>query len=374
MSVYPVTEFITPVSISDLPGFDFSVSPNILTQKIVDEFENNPTLPGVMIVKEGRLKGVLTRIKLFERLGHGFDLGNILQKPIYQLTDLIRSNVQPMPENSRLDEAIRFALNRSPLDIYDPLVVQRDDGRMKLLDVNLLLMAQSRYLASLNNIEANLQQVDKLINSLHDSKNILRIILQLLQHVVPFHQAALLIRDNKGLTFTVQTGYRQVPERADEILKSSTYALLMNYRQAIYVPNASTSQAWKGMEVLGAPISWMGVPLELKDQPFGLLSISRNVERAYDSFERKTVLVFVQRMLELFKREYVVPGTFGETSESIEDEFPSIGITTRMEIPTGETFFDMGPGMKLDQEIGHETVHPRIIETLPVRKYFRLGL
>ncbi|MEI7847504.1 MAG: GAF domain-containing protein, partial [Chloroflexota bacterium] len=318
-----MNEFIIPVTISDLPGFDFSVSPNILTQKILDEFENRPALPGVMIIKEGHLMGVLTRIKLFERFGHEFDLENLLHEPVNQLTDLIRSNIQPMPENSRIDEAIRFALSRSALDVYDPLVIQHDDGRMKLIDLNVLVIAQSRFLASLNNIEANLQQVDKLINSLHESKNILRIILQLLQHVVPFHQAALLICDSKGLRFIAQTGYRQVSERADEVLKSSTYALLMNYRQAIYFPNASNSQAWKGMEVLGAPISWLGVPLELNDQPFGLLSISRNVERAYDSIERKTVLVFVQRMLELFKHEQVLSGTFGKNPETIEDQLPA---------------------------------------------------
>ncbi len=373
MSMYPATEFINTVSIADLPGYDFSVSPNILTQKIVDEFKNRPALPGVMIVKEGQLMGVLTRIKLFERLGHGFDLENLLQQPVNQLTDLIRSNVQPMPERSRLDEAICFALNRSALDIFDPLVIQCDDGGMKLVDVNLLVMAQSRFLASLNNIEANLQQVDQMINSLHENKNILRIILQLLRHVVPFHQAALLIRDSKGLRIVSQFGYQQVPERADEILKSSTYALLMNYRQAIYVPNASTAQAWKGMEVLGMPISWMGVPFELNGKPFGLFSINRNVERSYDSFERKTVLVFVQRMLELFKRDQVALSNLVENPESMKEQLPPNRIAIRREIPPCETFFDIAPGMKLDKMISHSDGHLLVKDPQQVSKYIGIG-
>ena len=75
-------KFQAPVSITDLSGHEFSVTPNTNTEKVVEELENQPDLPGVMIVENGRLLGVITRLKLFERLGHRFGVELFLQKPI----------------------------------------------------------------------------------------------------------------------------------------------------------------------------------------------------------------------------------------------------------------------------------------------------
>ena len=292
-----------PVSISDLPGFAFSVTPETLTEVVVAELENQPALPGVMVIENGQLLGVVTRLKLFERLGHCFSIDQLLQKPILQLNSLIRTHAQPVPAYYQIDEALKYALSRSGPDVYDPLVVLHENGKMQLVEINLLLQVQSRMLASLSNVVENLDKIDRLINSDCAQVEVLTQLLELFRQAVPYHQAAILALDGNGIGFVAQSGSQLTTQRADGILTSTVYALLVKHRQAICISNANQSPAWQGMEVLGAPLAWLGVPLLANNQPLGLLSIGRNVERTFSSDERETSLAFAQRIIELFKRE-----------------------------------------------------------------------
>jgi hypothetical protein len=298
-----LNEFHLPVSVADLSGHDFSVTPGTPTENVVAELESQPDLPGVMIIEKGQLLGVITRLKLFERLGHRFGVELFLQKPIIQLKDLIRTQSQAVPGYSRIEEAIQYALSRPAPDVYDPIVVLHDDGALQLLDLNTLLLAQARAMASLSNVVGNLEQIDRMINLGRDQVEIFNKLLLLLRQVVPYHQAAILASDKIGLGCIAHSGYRLAPNRADEVLRSATYMLIMTHRQAIYIPNAHEISAWQGMEVLGTPIAWLGIPLLENEREIGLLSISRNVERAFNSDERETALAFAQRMTDLLKRE-----------------------------------------------------------------------
>ena len=305
MITTPFDIFQAPVSIADLPGHVFSVTPGTFTEKVVEELENRPDLPGVMIVENGQLFGIITRLKLFERLGHRFGVELFMQKPIIQLKDLVRGHTLPLQAHLRIDEAIQYALGRPPQDIYDPIVVQHDDGRMHLLDINVLLLAQSRVMASMSNIVGNLQQIDAMISTGRDRHETYEKILNLLCHVVPYHQAAILVVDESGLRFMASSGYRKHAERADSILKSAIYQVMVKHRQSVYVPAAHQGPAWEGLECLGLPIAWLGVPFLKNEHSLGLLSISRNVERPYSAEERETAQAFAQRIIKLIEIEHL---------------------------------------------------------------------
>ncbi len=295
--------FENPVSIADLPTHNFSVAPETLTEQVVEVFERHSFLPGVLIIENNQLLGVITRLKLFERLGHRFGIELFLQKPIIQLRDLIRTPTQPLHENICINEAIRFALGRPATDAYDPIVVVDKYGEMQLLDMNLLLLAQSRAMASLNNVVGNLQQIDRLINSDREPGEIFDKILQLLRQVVPFHQTAILAPNGVGVSVVASYGYPSVLSQAGQVLCSDLYNLIGKHRQAIYIPHAGDVPAWKGFENLGNPMAWLGFPILINDHEIGLLSISRQVERAFTIDERETVRAFAQRITDLLKRE-----------------------------------------------------------------------
>jgi hypothetical protein len=295
--------FENPVSIADLPGHNFSVTPNTLTEEVVETLERQPFLPGVLIVQNKQLLGVITRLKLFERLGHRFGVELFLQKPISQLQDLIRTSTQSFPDNICIDEAIRFALNRPAPDAYDPIVMVNKHGEMLLLDMNLLLLAQSRAMASLSNVVGNLQQIDHLISSDRESHEIFNKILRLLCQVVPFHQAAILEPNGIGISVIASHGYPSWPNQSDTVLSSDLYVFVTKHRQAIYIPHTYETPAWKGFESLGNPVAWLGVPLLIDERKIGLLSISRQTERAFNNDERETVRAFAQRITNLLKRD-----------------------------------------------------------------------
>lgn len=319
MTIYKPNEFHLQVSIADLPGHTFSVTPDTRIDKVVGELESQPSLPGVMIIENGQLLGLITRLKLFERLGHCLSVDLLLEKPVIQLRSLIRTHAQPMPGYFRIDEAMQYALNRPGPDVYDPIVILRDDGTMQLLDINSLLLAQSRAMASLSSVAENLADIDRLIDSGSNRFEIFNQALEFLRQAVPYHQAGILAIDEAGMAFVAHSGYSLPPNRADEILTSATYALIIKHHQAIYISNASNFLGWSGMEILGTPVAWLGVPLLLaNNQALGLLSISRNVERAFSSDERKTALAYAQRITELLKIEQQDASLLIKLSESQE--------------------------------------------------------
>jgi len=152
MSTFLQDEFQIPVCIADLPAHDFQVSPETLTEQVVAELENSPDLPGVLIVKNRKLVGFLTRLKLFERLGHRYGVELFMRKPIMELNGVMQTQVEVLPGNLRIDEAVRRALKRPPLDIYDPVVMELRNRMFRILDMNVLVLAQSRTVTNLSNV------------------------------------------------------------------------------------------------------------------------------------------------------------------------------------------------------------------------------
>ena len=63
------------------------------------------------------------------------------------------------------------------------------------------------------------------------------------------------------------------------------------------------------------------MPLLQHGQPIGLLSISRNVERAYDSDERNIAFVFAKRISEMLKTEKQEAGQLDPAQESLAFRF-----------------------------------------------------
>jgi CBS domain-containing protein len=298
--------FHTPVCVADLPGYDFAVTPDTLTEKVVAELEKQPRLPGVMLFEDGKLLGILSRVKLFERLSHRFGAGIFLQKPLSQIKDITRSGLQAMPGNFPVEEAIQYAFSRPALDHYDPVVVVSGNGFVQMLDVSLLLQVQARAMASLSNVTGNLEQIDRLIEAGWDRGEVFDELILLLRQVVPYHQAAILIRNEIGLKVIAQVGYPEPLERANQILTSPIYDILTNHGQTINVQNTRFAPAWRGMEMLGRPAAWIGFPVLSGDRLVGILSLSRDVERAFSSKEREIAVGFVQRIAKLLGNETTI--------------------------------------------------------------------
>lgn len=293
-------DFQIPVCIADLPAHDFQVSPDTLTEDVVAVLENTSDLPGVLIVKHRKLAGFITRLKLFERLGHRYGVELFMRKPISELNRIMRTQVEPLPGNLRVDEAVQRALNRSPLDIYDPVVLEFKNQMYRILDMNVLVLAQSRTVTNLSNVVGKLGQIDALIYQDWDKAEVVARMLCLLGQVVPYHQAHVLVQDGRRLELVAAQG---APEDAgadwSNIQSNPIYKMMLKHRQAIYLPDTSHVPAWQGLEALGQPAAWLGVPLLDVDGAgdfLGFLSLGRNVDSPFLLDEKQTCQAFAQRM------------------------------------------------------------------------------
>lgn len=305
MSTLLPDDFQIPVCIADLPAHDFQVLPETLTELVVTELENSPHLPGVLIIEKRKLIGFLTRLKLFERLGHRYGIELFMRKPIRELAKAMPSHVQPLPGNLRVDEAVQRALKRPPFDIYDPVVIELKNQMYRILDMNVLVLAQSRIVANLSNVVGKLGQIDALIYQDWNKTEILERILRLLGQVVPYHQAHVLVQGGQSLKLAAAQGApNHTGADLSNIRSNSIYKMMVKHRQAIYLPDTNHVPAWQGLDVLGQPVSWLGTPLLHGEERFlGLLSLGRNVDSPFSLEEKQTCQAFAQRIAKVLHRK-----------------------------------------------------------------------
>jgi hypothetical protein len=343
----PRDKFQIPVCIADLPAADFQVSPETLTESVVAELEKTPELPGVLIVQNKKLIGLITRLKLFERLGHRYGVELFLRKPIGSLKDVIRTQAKPMPGYLKVDQAVQNALTRVEADIYDPVVVELNNKMYRLLDMNVLLLAQSRSVSNLSNIVGKLQQIDNLIYLDWETEEVFRHMLNLLGQVVPYHQAAIIPQKDCHMQYVAYKGYENVNQiEVNGIWGSAVYKLMLKHHQAVFLPDACRVPAWSGLEVLGMPSAWLGVPLLNGEQSLGLLSLGRNINSPFTSEEKETSKAFAQRIATvLLRKEKETAKTVDARHNSLNDNgsvsdvYNSFYFTASPQLITKESVF-----------------------------------
>ena len=178
-------------TLADLPSCDFKVSVTTLGKVVEEEFRQAPELPGVMITADRKLVGTISRIQFFEWLSLPDGLDMFMGCPIQTMWRLItKLDTQGLAErllekylvlssSCSIDKAVELALNRPAAFAYEPIVTLWDDGEPRLLDVRVLLQAQSKQfnLAKHAADAANRAKSEFLANMSHELRTPLNAIL-----------------------------------------------------------------------------------------------------------------------------------------------------------------------------------------------------
>ncbi|HBE18655.1 MAG TPA: hypothetical protein DEG17_13200 [Cyanobacteria bacterium UBA11149] len=178
-------------TLADLPSCDFKVSLITLGKVVEAEFRQRPELPGVMITTGRKLLGTISRIQFFEWLSRPDGLDTFMGRPIQYMWKMITNlDTQGLPErllekylvlsaNCSIDKAVEFALNRPAAFAYEPIVTLWEDGEPRLLDVRVLLLAQSKQFALAKHAAdaANRAKSEFLANMSHELRTPLNAIL-----------------------------------------------------------------------------------------------------------------------------------------------------------------------------------------------------
>lgn len=118
------------------------VESGCLTNEVMQIFNNNPLLPGIVITKEGEYFGMLSRRRTFEYLSRPYSLELFAKRPLRILYGLAKTEILTLSSETPIATAAKLSLQRSPELIYEPIVVQNPQGVYSLLEVHQLLLAQ----------------------------------------------------------------------------------------------------------------------------------------------------------------------------------------------------------------------------------------
>lgn len=130
--------------IKDLYLHDHSVDIEQLGVDVSRAFKKTSTLPGVLLMKNNALFGMLSRRHFLELLSRPYGPELFLKRPIKMLYESAQHDVLVMPGATSIAEAIHQALVRSPELLYEPIVVQISAESYFLLEAHHLLLAHSQ--------------------------------------------------------------------------------------------------------------------------------------------------------------------------------------------------------------------------------------
>lgn len=154
-------------TIQELYLYDSQIESTQLGKEIAQIFQNNPLLPGVILVEQGKFTGMISRRRFLEQMSRPYGLELFLKRPLYSLYRFASAEVLKLKGDMQIVEAARRSLQRSAKLLYEPIVVECETGNYYLLDAHQLLVAQSKIheLATqlLNEqTEAQLMQTEKM--------------------------------------------------------------------------------------------------------------------------------------------------------------------------------------------------------------------
>jgi signal transduction histidine kinase len=147
MSIVPA-QMNPGATLADLPTYAEQFEEDALGRGVVAALQKNPDLPGVIVRPVGGRATVVSRQIFFQELSVQYSREVYLGRPI---SIFVRSRCpEPLqlPASCPINDAASTALQRPHNAVYEPLLVEWEGNRVALLDMRVLLQAQSQLLAT----------------------------------------------------------------------------------------------------------------------------------------------------------------------------------------------------------------------------------
>lgn len=140
-----------------LPCHETSVEMNERGQVIADAFAQSPHLPGVILKDQGKVLGMISRQRFLSHMSQPYSLELYLQRPIKRFWEMFNTSVLELPAECLITQAVQEALARPSETLYEPLAIRFSSQTLKVLDLHLLLLAQSQLLFEVTRLQAKTQ-------------------------------------------------------------------------------------------------------------------------------------------------------------------------------------------------------------------------
>lgn len=292
-NLFPTGHIPIPVCIGDLPLAEYAVSESELAETVIAYMQKNPLLPGAIIVNGKKLSGVIPRHKMFERLGRRYGVELFQRKPIGELEKELGIEPFTLASHLSINSAVKLALSRSENNIYDPVVVEHEDGSLALLDMYVLLLTQSQLSANLSGIISSLNNIETILANETAGVSTLRLILESMNLVTPFHHVRIILYNHDDIA--IMLGVNETVQIAREPLETNEiYRSILSINQPLSLEDVRTVPAWKNMDAPSITRSWIGIPLTNQLGTVGLVALSRFTFSPFTANEKELAQVFVR--------------------------------------------------------------------------------
>jgi two-component system, chemotaxis family, sensor kinase CheA len=146
--------------------FNINMEMDQQTAVAFDIFKKNPNIPGIVLTSKGKFKGMISRKNFFEIMGKPFSIELFLKRPIETISQEVESDSIVMPVDTLISEAMEQALARPQDQLYEPLVIAFSEIHYEILDVDQLLLAQSKiYSKILEQLKISMNCVNNLLDN-----------------------------------------------------------------------------------------------------------------------------------------------------------------------------------------------------------------
>jgi GAF domain-containing protein len=282
--------------IGDLPCHRYDIDISTSVQEIVENLKEQPELPGVLLRKDGAFLGAMSRLKIFEWLGRPYGVELFYKRSIKKLFTSLNVSSVIYPSDTQIGEAVRKSLGRPAEIRYEPLVVSFGDNDLRLLDIHMLLLAQSEQLANANRVIEKQIEIGKTLSSTLELPRVLVLILEQMESIIPYSRAAILLRqDNNHMDFAASHGYPpdvNMDEARRMINHNPIFSNIIETLHPNTVEDAALRLDWRHIPGTPPTRSWLGVPLVQNENVLGMLSVSRLMVAPFMPDEVETSSIF----------------------------------------------------------------------------------
>lgn len=232
-------------TLQELPVWTIQIETNHPGNELAMLFEEDPLLPGIILTKEKKYVGMISRRLFFEQMSRPYGLGLFAGRPVEYLYNFLQPKTFIYPEDTPIVEATQIALGRSHKQVYEPLVITDQSYQYGLLDFHQLLLANSQiHVLTLNRLQ---KETEKARIAKADFRDLQHNYSRLLQNdkMIALGQlvAGIAHEINNPMNF-IYGNLNYAVEYVQDILY-----ILENYKQELSYADAISEAKAKGIEI-----------------------------------------------------------------------------------------------------------------------------
>jgi two-component system, NtrC family, sensor kinase len=127
-----------------LPLYSCTLESRLLGKEAVKLFDQDPLLPGVILIEQEKFVGMISRRQFMEQMSRPYGLDLFLKRSFAAFYPFISAKTLVLPHDTPIVSAVHQALQRPPELLYEPIVVSLESQVHGLIDLHELLVAQSQ--------------------------------------------------------------------------------------------------------------------------------------------------------------------------------------------------------------------------------------